>query len=133
MDRVGARDVQLDAASAHHALRERALQGEHRTRAFGIAQVGAHQGVAVDDSRGGRVQARHAVQLRFHRASLRRARAHDIGDAVGVRSLADALQVLHLRGVCGDDQLAAAPVGHSTLGAVGVQALPTLQAGARLE
>ena len=86
-------------------------------------QEGEHQGVAVDDPRGGRVQRRHAVQLRFHRASSSRAQTHDIGDAVGVRSPSDALQLLQLRGVGGDDELAAAPVRHPALGAVGVQAL----------
>ena len=100
---------------------------------FGIAQVGAHEGVAVDDPRGRRVQGRHALQLRFHGASLRRAHAHDIGDAVGVRLLPDRLQVLQLRGIVGDDQLAAAPVRHAALGAEGVKTLPTLDARARLE
>ena len=38
-----------------------------------------------------------------------------------------------LRGVGGDDQLAAAPVRHPALGAVVVKALPTLHTGARLE
>ena len=50
-----------------------------------------------------------------------------------MRFLSDALQLLLLRGVSGDDQLAAAPVRHSAIGAIGVQTLPTLHAGARLE
>ena len=79
------------------------------------------------------MQGRHAVQLRFHRPSFSLAQAYDIGDAVVVRSLSNALQVLELRGVGGDDQLAAALVCHSALGAVGVQALSTLHARARLE
>src|SRR4026208_63908 len=50
-----------------------------------------------------------------------------------MRSLSDAPQILTLRGVGCDDQLAAAPVRPSAIGAIGVQTLPTLQASARLE
>ena len=64
------------------------------------------------------MQGRHATQLRFHRASLRRAHVHDIGDAVCVGFLSDGLQLFELPGVCGDDQLATAAVRHFALGAV---------------
>jgi hypothetical protein len=112
---------------------QRALQREHGAGALGVAEVGEHERVAVDDAGGRRVQRRDRAQLRLHAAHFAEADRGHVGDAIGMRLAADPLQLLELRVLGGDDQLAAAAVRHAALGAVGVQALAPRDAGARLE
>ena len=89
---------------------------------LGVALVGEHQAVAVDDAGRGREQ-RAAVQNTSGSSSRDRGRLQpfEIGHAVGRGLGADLLErrLLGLGG--GDDQLAAAPVRHAVLGAVGVE------------
>jgi hypothetical protein len=89
--------------------------------------------MAVDDSRRRRVERVRARKLGFQGARFVRADARDVGDAVGVRAGENRLERRQLRRIRRHDQLAAAPVRHAALGAVGVQALAPRDAGARLE
>ena len=89
--------------------------------------------MAVDDPRGGRVQRRYTVEFWFHCASVCRAHAYDVRNAVGVSALSDAVELVNLRYVGGDDQLATAAVRYATLGAVGVKTLSAFHARARFD
>ena len=132
LHRLGAADLELDAAaSATRRLRHRAVEGEHRAVALGVALQGQHVGVAVDDAGGGREQRRRAVQVGLHRDRLGGAQEAHALDAIGLGAALDLGQLLALGLVGGDDQLAAIAVRHAVLGAVGIEQAPAGDAGAR--
>jgi hypothetical protein len=91
---------------------------------LGLALIGEHQAVAVDDPGGRRVQRRHAAQRRLHRFRFIGRQQAQITHSVGRRLRLDLVQCHDLLRRGGDNQLAAAAVGDAALLAVSVQQRP---------
>jgi hypothetical protein len=68
----------------HQRSFEPAFQREHRAAVLGIAEVGEHQRMTVDDPGRGRVERRRAGDLRLERRRLRARHPDDVGHAVGM-------------------------------------------------
>ncbi|MCY1379517.1 hypothetical protein D9M69_672440 [compost metagenome] len=73
------------------------------------------------------------MELRLHGHGLLGSQQHEVADAICGRLGTDDLELGHLLGRGGHDQLAAAPVGHAALCRVAVKRLLALDAKPRLE
>ena len=86
---------------------------DHAAAILEIALQGAHERMTVDDAGVGRVQRRHAIELRLHGAGCRAVDHHEALDAVGGALLEDRLHLADLGIFGGDDQLAAQAKRHA--------------------
>jgi hypothetical protein len=73
------------------------MRDQQAARVLHVAQQRQHQGVAVDDAGGGRMQGGLALQLRLQGAGLRATQPLQIAHAVGGGARLDGLQFLLLR------------------------------------
>ena len=121
--------------AARHDLRadQLRLQREHRAAILGVAEVGEHQRMAVDDPGRRRVERRRALHLGLERLRLLACHPDDVGDAVGMRFFLNILKLPNLVFARRDDQLARAAMRHAVRHAVLVEQLLAGDAAARLE
>ena len=100
---------------------------------FGIALIGEHQAVAVDDAGGGGQQCARATHFRLQVEHLLGRQPDEIIDPVGRRLVLDLGQGPVLRLIGRDDQLAAAFERHALPGGVVVEHRLAGNAGPRLQ
>src|SRR5918912_565829 len=79
------------------------------------------------------MQRAHAEELRLPARDLLFWQPIDVRDAIGMRFFAQGTELPELRFAGGDDQLAAAPVRHAVRGALFIEKMLALDAGARLK
>ena len=114
------------------------MKGNHRSGRLGVAQVGQHQAVAVDDTRTGGQQSPDAGHRRFQVAHLLRRFPDEIRHAVRRGFLLQLGKRRHLGGVRRDDQLAAARMSDAVRLAITIErelagdAGPCLQTSGRV-
>ncbi len=125
--------LENEAVGNDFALLQRAFQSQHCPVRLGIAEIGEHQRVAVDDSRRGRIQRGDAMQLGLERERLLACHRNDVGDAIRVGFFLNGSQFRKLGVARRHDQLPGSLVGHAVAHAVFVKKLPARDAAARLE
>ncbi len=130
---LGAADAQREPVIGDPAAFDRRAEDHHGAGRLGIALIGEHQRMAVDDAGRGRDEAADRGERRLDPAQLVGADIFEIADAVGHRAGADAVEQGELAFLASDDQLAEPLVRHAALGAIGVEHLAPGDAGARLE
>lgn len=129
-----AAELQVEAAfGAHPAGHQRGVEHALGAGVLGIALVGQHQRVAVDDAGGRRHQRRRAAQRRFQPHGVFAGNELQIVHAVGAGALRDAFELRGLLGAGGHDQLAQPLVRNAAFGAIGVQQVLAAHAQAGLE
>ncbi len=124
---------ELEAVGANPPAEDRGAQRDRRTGSLGLALVGEHQRVAVDDPGRRRQEGRDAVQFRLEAPRLRRVEAFEIIDAIDARRVRNPVERRKLRLAGGDDDLAELRVREPMLAAIGVEATAALDAGRRLQ
>ena len=131
--RLVAADIEFEPVRPDPAAQHRRAERDKGAGFLGLALVGEHQRVAVDDAGRGRQQRRDAVQLGFEALRLGGGQPFEIGDAVGAGRRLDLLDAGDFGLLGRDDQLAEPRVRHAALGAIGVEALAPGDAGHGLE
>src|SRR6185437_4328346 len=131
--RLGAADFQLEPVGGGPAALDRRPADDHRASSLGVALIGEHQRMAVDDAGRGRDEAADRGEIRLKTAQRVGAEEFKIADAVRRRPLANAVEQRELALLAGDDELAEPLVLDAALGAIGIEHLAAGDAGARLE
>src|SRR5882762_2927693 len=124
---------QLDSSFPYPPGEQGAAKCDRRTAVLGLAAQSEHERMAVHDTRGRRLQCRHAGELRFQRARFVRGEHAQIGDAVGLGLRMERFQPRDLRRTGSDDQLAAAPVRNPAFREERIKRAPARHAQLRLE
>ena len=109
-----------------------AAQGQGGAGAFGFAQQGQHEAVAVHDAGGRGEQGGAAAQGRFQGPGLGGVETVQVRYAVGLALALQGVEAGFLGRRGGDDELAAGPVGHLVGAAEFVEQFPPPQAQGRL-
>src|SRR5712675_411433 len=124
---------ELDSTLPYPPGEQGAAKCDRRSVVFGLAAQCEHERMAVHDTRGPRLQCRHAGELRLQRARFARGENAQIGDAVGLGLRMEFFQPRDLRRIGSDDQLAAAPVRNPAFREEGIKRAPARHAQLRLE
>ncbi len=90
--RLVAAGRQLEAVAARPPGEDRGAQHDRSTGGLGLALIGEHQRVAVDDPGRRRQQRRDAIEVGFEAPRLRRVEPFEVVDAVGARRGGDPVE-----------------------------------------
>ena len=122
--RLGTADAKREAARDERGRFERRAQREHAAGMLEVAEVGEHQGMAVDDAGDAREQRRLGLQGRLQRACFLAAQPAQALDAVRRGALCDRAQLGYLARAASDDELAATAMADAAGLAIRVQRPP---------
>jgi hypothetical protein len=131
--RLGAADVELEPVPDDPAAFDRCPENHHGAGRFGVALIGEHQRVAVDDAGRRGDEAADRRKRRFDPAQLVGVDIFEIADAIGQRAPPASVEQGKLALLAGDDELAEPLVRHAALGAIGIKHLAPGAAGSCFE
>ncbi len=129
----GAADLEHEAVLSQRTAFDGGAEDDHRAGRLGLALIGQHEGMAVDDAGRGREKAAQRGEGRLQAPQLAGIERHEVLDAVRGGARPNAVQERQLLLGTGDDQLAEALVRHAMRRAIGIEAALALDAGQRLE
>ena len=133
LHRFVAADIERDAGGLDPAAQNRRAIGDGRAGSLGVAEIGEHQGVAVDNAGRRRVKGAQAAQLRLYRPRLRRLDPGEIGDPIALGLAHDSAERRHFLLGARHGQLPEPLVRHAMLGAIGIEQVAALDAKPRLQ
>src|SRR5271170_2211211 len=131
--RLFAAGREVEAAASYPSGEDRGTQYDRRAGGLGVALIGQHQRMAVDDAGRRRQEGGGAAQRRFEAPDLGAAQPFEVVDTVRPCRRGNRFEPGDLGLVGGDDQLAEPGMRHPALMAIGIEPLAAGDTALRLE
>ena len=115
---------EADLAASYSRVENRRAKRDSGAGGLGIGLVRQHQSVAVDNSGRARHERARALHIGFEPVQLRDADSATSSTPFSSARLQEAAKIGVLARFCGNDKLAALPVGYAALAAIAIKQAP---------